>query len=416
MASPELSGNINVKHHSGNLKKGSKHLFKYTGLDRIKSCVENGVYAANISDLNDPFEYSGIEYPEEYRVVCLTNSETKMLMWAYYGNHQNCCIEFELDSNLADSKLLKPVDYVSEFRDHSDMNDEELIQALYCKGSEWSHEKEWRAVWHKDNKYALGIWNNKSAGLLFLNARVVAVTFGLASIKNPEYENALQYLLDYNKTHTRKIRIQKCKVSANKYEIKIDRQFKAEKELTRLKGTDSSGIRNNVDVHHEVYDFGDEDAEDLTGNFLLGNSGASNTSVHRKPKLEIAWQGNGGGFSNIIFKIKNVSSIIVSNLKAYGLIAIFNDGSKKEVEFKPHFNDTSLNSGDVTALYLNNHLLGAGVGYNNAYWSNFDLIFRITCEDEEDNVFQYEVSKHINDAESNEKSDVKGAWDTQYIA
>lgn len=247
-----------------NIKRSSKHLFKYTGLDRIQSCVENGVYAANIADLNDPFEYDGIEYPDDYRVACLTNSETKMLMWAYYGNHQNCCIEFAIDYDVVKTGLLKAVDYISEFRDHDEMDNEELIQALYTKGSEWSHEKEWRAVWYKDNEYADGIWK-ADGDKLFLRAKVVAVTFGLAAIKNPKYQEALQYLLDYNQNHTEKIRIQKCKVSGNKYEIKIDKQFKAKNEVERLKKASNSN-NVNIDVRHEVYDFGDEDAVDDSQN------------------------------------------------------------------------------------------------------------------------------------------------------
>ena len=59
-------------------------LFKYTGLQYIPSCIENGIFASRLDNINDPFEGKGIRYPNRYRVVCLTASPYQMLMWAYY--------------------------------------------------------------------------------------------------------------------------------------------------------------------------------------------------------------------------------------------------------------------------------------------------------------------------------------------
>ena len=56
-------------------------LYKYTSLEFIPSCVENGVYASNLGNINDPYEGKGISYPSQYRVVCMTNSPFQMLMW-----------------------------------------------------------------------------------------------------------------------------------------------------------------------------------------------------------------------------------------------------------------------------------------------------------------------------------------------
>jgi hypothetical protein len=63
-------------------------LYKYTRQEFIPSSVENGIYASRLDDINDPFEGKGITYPNQYRVVCLTASSYRMLMWAYYGNHK----------------------------------------------------------------------------------------------------------------------------------------------------------------------------------------------------------------------------------------------------------------------------------------------------------------------------------------
>lgn len=47
-----------------------------------------------------------------------------------------------------------------------------------------------------------------------------------------------------------------------KYAIKIDGQFKAQKELERLKIVNKDNNVDAIDVRHEVYDFGDEDADE----------------------------------------------------------------------------------------------------------------------------------------------------------
>lgn len=118
-------------------------LHKYTALEFIPSCIENGVYASELSNINDPYEGKGIRYPNQYRVVCMTNSPLQMLMWAYYGNHRGCCVTYEVDDS-----LLRQIEYTTDFQDHEDMTTEEVMESLYCKGKEWEHENEYRIVYH----------------------------------------------------------------------------------------------------------------------------------------------------------------------------------------------------------------------------------------------------------------------------
>ena len=122
-----------------------KSLYKYTALERIPSCIKNGVYASRLNNINDPYEGRGIRYMNQYRVVCLTSSPFQMLMWAYYGNHKGCCIEYDVGEITG----IRPVEYIKEFQSHEDMNTQEVIESLYKKGNEWSHEHEYRLVYHE---------------------------------------------------------------------------------------------------------------------------------------------------------------------------------------------------------------------------------------------------------------------------
>ena len=45
-------------------------------------------------------------------------------------------------------------------------------------------------------------------------------------------------------------------------------------------------------------------------------------------------------------------------------------------------------------------------------WSNINLKWQFSCEDEEGNVFWYEMDKHIEDA--GERGDL-GMWSVKYI-
>lgn len=280
MANPEPGGSVLSETESAKLNSlrssTENTLYKYTDPKYIQSCVENGVFASNIKGLNDPFEAADVEYADSYRVVCLTTSYKKMLMWAYYGNHQGCCIEYEIAPEVIRSGVLKKVNYVKEFISHDNMDSNELLTALYNKSDEWKHENERRAVWDAGLTYPDGVWNiddPNDPSVVYLNARVKAVTFGVAAISNPNYQTGLEYLLNYNKAHKEQIKIHKCKCSRKTYRLEYDSQFDPNKELRRLK---KMGINNNeknkVNVRHEVYDFGFEDEDEDGNSTLVGDN------------------------------------------------------------------------------------------------------------------------------------------------
>ena len=206
----------------------SMALFKYTKLEYIQSCVENGVYASQLNNINDPYEGRGIRYPDQYRVVCLTASPFQMLMWAYYGNHRGCCVEFDVDG----IDGIRAVDYIKEFQEHEKMDTTEVIDSLYKKGNEWSHEKEFRIVYYSQTADKT-IWRKKDNNI-FLTAPVKRIIFGYASEMDSNYSNVLCYIRDYNETHKTKIEVTKCKLMSNKYQLEPDKQFNLELEIESI--------------------------------------------------------------------------------------------------------------------------------------------------------------------------------------
>ena len=115
---------------------------------------------------------------------------------------------------------------------------------------------------------------------------------------------------------------------------------------------------------------------------------------------------------NLFFLIRNVSSILISNLQSHSLTVVFSDGTTKDIECCPHFKKTSLATGEIGELRLNNQQLGYGQGYSNAVWSNIDLIWQFSCEDEEGVEYWYEMKRHIVDAR---KDNNIGVWSVKYI-
>lgn len=92
-------------------------LAKYTDLKYIEKSIKYGVYASHIDAVNDPFEYEGVEYPDEYRICCMTNSSKQMIMWAYYTNHKGCLIEYDVSrGNELQNELIRPVRYEETLR------------------------------------------------------------------------------------------------------------------------------------------------------------------------------------------------------------------------------------------------------------------------------------------------------------
>ena len=222
-ASENNTADNSSKDTSGN---SFKSLYKFTNMDFIESCILNGVYGSHLDKVNDPFEGKGINNPELYRICCLTNSPKQMLLWAYYGNHKECCIEYDVSD--IDNSLLKRVNYINTFIDHEDMTLFQIYESLYSKGREWKHENEIRAVYYKKN-FDRNLWI-VDGSQIFLKAKVKSVIFGLLSEQDVErYGKALLVLKKYG------IDAKKCKLKKGEYKLVYDNQFDSEIELERIK-------------------------------------------------------------------------------------------------------------------------------------------------------------------------------------
>ena len=232
-------------------------LFKYTPIEFIPSCLENGIYASRLDKINDPYEGRGIRYPDQYRVVCLTSSSYQMLMWAYYGNHKGCCIEFDVSG----IEAIREVEYVKEFQAHEDMTTEQVIESLYKKGYEWRHEKEYRLVYHEptsDKK----IWK-KDGEDIFLHAPVKKIIFGYAAEMDDYYPQMLDFLKQYNAEHENKIETTKCRLMSNRYQLEGDKQFSLEAELLSYKPTNNVVMTKNEKISQLYEDIREEAARIL---------------------------------------------------------------------------------------------------------------------------------------------------------
>ena len=197
-----------------------KELFKYTKMEYLRSILDNGIYAAKLTELNDPYEAEGILYPEKYRVCCATTSPMKMLMWSYYGQHRECVVGFLPKINM------EKVEYVRRFESHKDFTQEEVVRNLLKKGAEWKPENEYRQVWFSENSNP-DIWTMTEKDKVFLKAKIVEVRFGVCSHLNPFFVDALGLLKDYNEgcADCDKIKVLKYTLSSKKYSLVEEKQW-----------------------------------------------------------------------------------------------------------------------------------------------------------------------------------------------
>lgn len=129
------------------------------------------------------------------------------------------------------------------------------------------------------------------------------------------------------------------------------------------------------------------------------------------PKFELIDPFYGGGIGELSFKIKNVSSIMISNLKSINLEAEYGE-VKRKVNYNPQFAVRSLKSGENTIVKLNNDVLGDKKDdWYYDYWYNVHLIWYFSCEDEENNRYYYQMDKYI----CNPGDKIEGDCEVRYL-
>ena len=263
-------------------------LYKYMKLSYLSSCFENGIHASRLERVNDPYEGLGIEYPDQYRICCMTRSPLKMLMWAYYVNHRGCCVGFDVGEHF------QRVKYTDTLQPHEEMNSIEIIKSLYTKGKEWVHEEEYREVYYElkpDGK----LWIKKHDEVYF-KAQVVSVTFGLTAESNPDYLEALEYLRDMENTG---VEFSKCKLKKGQYQLYKDKQFDIAQEIKKWVNTFNSHrdklvdedkekleiyLKQYIDAHRDYgeFDVKEEDNDKGGKTVTIGSIGPRIVRIKRK--------------------------------------------------------------------------------------------------------------------------------------
>ncbi len=207
------------------------NLYKYTSLKYIEESLNYGVHAARLNSVNDPYEIHEIMYPEDYRIVCMTSSCKKMLLWSYYVNHKGCCIEFDIPEFARE--IVKPVNYSKNIEYRQSMDADQIIASLYSKGDEWKEESEYRAVYYtrRDNDWSY--WK-KYKDEIFLKLEVKAIILGVNSEYSDGYLEALKSIRDWNDNNGKSIPVYKMYKRTDKYGLEINKQFDYKREIKKL--------------------------------------------------------------------------------------------------------------------------------------------------------------------------------------
>jgi hypothetical protein len=120
---------------------------------------------AEIDQLNDPFEFMGIEFPNQRSystmniinkgvaaqrgILCLSASWNHPLMWSHYAEkHKGICLGFDVMSECEkityDEQRLKPSDIGASTLD--EVTTQQLTELLFRKFKAWEYEKEYRLI------------------------------------------------------------------------------------------------------------------------------------------------------------------------------------------------------------------------------------------------------------------------------
>jgi hypothetical protein len=123
----------------------------------LKDIRERRLKIARIMELNDPFEFLGVELSDKIRrdalrrtkselakrfgLLCFTKNWHNPVLWGHYANkHRGLCLGFDLPE-----QLLERVRYVKSRLPWPDSLDEDFMkQLLLTKFDHWSYEDEYR--------------------------------------------------------------------------------------------------------------------------------------------------------------------------------------------------------------------------------------------------------------------------------
>lgn len=132
------------------------------GLEAIR---DRQLKVTRIDELNDPFEFLGLDLPREGRrvltnmkkklstnmgLICLSSSWQNPLMWAHYAdNYKGVCLGFDISESIEFTKVSydndeRPTLEKIGLRSLSESKTEVFRTLMYSKFKAWEHEDEYR--------------------------------------------------------------------------------------------------------------------------------------------------------------------------------------------------------------------------------------------------------------------------------
>lgn len=115
-------------------------------------------------------------------------------------------------------------------------------------------------------------------------------------------------------------------------------------------------------------------------------------SANTVPKFEISLRGYSGNYAKLELRLKNVSSIFVSNISFISFLIQDKDGNEmvnvKQLVAKHH----SLSSAQETVIKTNTPNMTTGSGWEVSFLYNIKFVLSFSCEDEMGNTHYYRAS------------------------
>lgn len=163
----------------------------------------------------------------EMGVVCLSESDDSLLMWAHYANnHRGICVEYDLmEINKQLNFTPVPIIYSNEMVCFNALNPDTVgddsvalfLRSITSKSEEWSYEHEWRII--RDEAACGDRWDAEKKGALLDMIRPTSITLGCAA--EEELEKSVREFCEENKISLYKMQKDKSQYKLNKVPVLI---------------------------------------------------------------------------------------------------------------------------------------------------------------------------------------------------
>ena len=160
-------------------------------------------------------------------VVCLSESDESLLMWAHYANnHRGICVEYELmEINKQLNFTPVPVIYSNERVCFNVLNPDTagndsvalFLRSITSKSEEWSYEHEWRII--RDEAACGDRWDAEKKGALLDMIRPSSITLGCAV--EEKFEKSVREFCEEKKICLYKMQKDKSQYKLNKVPVLI---------------------------------------------------------------------------------------------------------------------------------------------------------------------------------------------------